>query len=98
MNHLACGGFQSSTFFHGAIHSSAPAIFAQYASGSRSASAATRGPLMNARARNASEGGKDRFSVRRTSMSDMSAAEGREADGRRRDFRNSHSERTTDAR
>src|ERR1035437_8847170 len=71
VNHVALGGGQSSPFVNGAIHSIAPAIRSQYASGSRSASATTLGLLMNARARNASGGGKDRFSVRRTSMSDI---------------------------
>src|SRR5579862_3316403 len=70
-NHRACGGFHSSTVCHGDIHSSVAALDAQYVSGSRAAASETPASLTCACARKFAGGGKERVSVRSTSMSDM---------------------------
>src|SRR5690349_11961218 len=70
-NHLTCGGVHSSTRLHGVDHSRSPAIFAQNASGSLSASAYSSVDETCALRRNSAGGSNFRFSWRRTSISDI---------------------------
>src|SRR6188768_3934386 len=67
-NHFACGGFQSSTFVQGVLHSSSEANMAQKASGSLSACSYIEASETCAAATNAADGGNSRSSFRSASI------------------------------
>src|ERR1700674_4482610 len=66
-NHLANGGFHSSTRLHGADHSSSRANDSQNASGSRSAVSYTESSRTTARALNSADASTTRFSCKSAS-------------------------------